>query len=594
MRIKSIFSIMLVILLGASILPLGAVTIVDDFNRASLGSNWSADPEYAIVTNTLSNTSTVGSWDYVAVYTAQASPSEVSMTFASTATTAGANASGLCMFLSSSNVSNAEGYMVMRRNEYLYLLPVVNGNVIRETEIAKVTATLGAPTAGDKITVAASSDASGYHFDFYINGNLDGRVTDAGKLYGNSYFYYSGVALFGNSSNNVDDFTLRAETIDVTSPSGGEVWLVGSAETIAWDISEFSDDVQIEYSTDSGATWTDIVSSTTNTGTYAWTIPNAPSENCLVRVSDAADGVPWGISTATFEITAEVQTVTVTSPNGGETWASSSAHDITWTSEGTIANVSISYSTDSGTTWTSIVASTPNDGSYSWTVPTVTTSTALVRVQDTDASPTDQSDAVFNISSSQVVLSVQSGSGEQDEDVTINVLLENQVPIRGVLFRLTDTPNELTATDVLGVGRASTFDVTFDESGTYVQVLIANTTSFTSIPAGSGAIAQINFHIDPAVTYGTTSSLTFSNVALSDDNNQAVVPSLVSGLFHYVLTGDIVPTGTVDNDDIDRMAEIILGTGDPATDIERLAGDIDQDGDIDVYDALAVVDLANP
>lgn len=74
--------------------------------------------------------------------------------------------------------------------------------------------------------------------------------------------------------------------------------------------------------------------------------------------------------------------LTVTSPNGGESWAGLSVHNITWTNTGSTvyANVKIQYSTDSGATWTEIVASTPNTGTYSWTVPNTASATCLIKV----------------------------------------------------------------------------------------------------------------------------------------------------------------------------------------------------------------------
>ena len=66
---------------------------------------------------------------------------------------------------------------------------------------------------------------------------------------------------------------------------------------------------------------------------------------------------------------AGLDTVQVLSPNGGEKLDGGSSHNITWTSTGTIANVNIDYSTNSGGSWTSVVAGTANDGSYAWTVP---------------------------------------------------------------------------------------------------------------------------------------------------------------------------------------------------------------------------------
>jgi len=93
--------------------------------------------------------------------------------------------------------------------------------------------------------------------------------------------------------------------------------------------------------------------------------------------------------------------IKVTSPDGGESWVVGTSHNITWTSEGTVNNVNIDYSTNSGTSWTPVVSDTPNDGTHPWTVPNAPSATCLVRVQEiTDGIPTDRSDAVFSIVSS--------------------------------------------------------------------------------------------------------------------------------------------------------------------------------------------------
>ncbi len=592
MRIKSIFSLMLIILFGASVLPSGAVTIVDDFNRASLGTNWAADPEYQIASNTLANTATAATWEYLAIYKALVSPYEVSMRFVLGGTSVGVNSGGLAMYLDSNNPATANGYFIMRRNGVIRLNPIINGVVNDGILLASVISTKPTTVAGDVIKVAAVTDGTGHHFTVSVNNQVDGTVTDPGKLYGNSLLYYAGLALYGDQNNNVDDYTLRAQQIFVTSPAGGESWVVGSVHNITWNISDFSADVKIEYSINSGTTWLNVVATTANTGTYSWTVPNNPSATCLVRISDAADGFPWGISPATFEITSVAQTITVTSPNGGESWASSSVHDITWTSSGGITNVAILYSADNGATWSSVIASTPNDGTHSWTLPASNTTQGLIKVQDTDGTPSDVSNAVFSITTSQVTLSIQSASGEQSETVILNVSLTNQIPIRGLQFRLTDTQDYLTCdlANVTPINRASTFTVQADEPDGYINVVMVNTTSFTSIAAGSGSILQIPFVVDGAAPYGESSSLTFSEVRMSNDSNQPVVPTLINGNFYYIEKGDINGSGTTDQADVDRIIEIILGLGAVPTDYERMAADMDKDGDIDIYDALRVID----
>jgi hypothetical protein len=47
-------------------------------------------------------------------------------------------------------------------------------------------------------------------------------------------------------------------------------------------------------------------------------------------------------------------TLTITIPNGGETWQIGSVHNITWNTSGSVDYVDIGYSLDGGSTWTDI------------------------------------------------------------------------------------------------------------------------------------------------------------------------------------------------------------------------------------------------
>ncbi len=88
----------------------------------------------------------------------------------------------------------------------------------------------------------------------------------------------------------------------VTSPNGGENWCVGKSEEITWSSEGFSGlFVKIEYSTNAGTSWETIEDSTQNDGTYSWTIPDTPSDSCLMKVSDV-DGIPYDKSNGFFTI----------------------------------------------------------------------------------------------------------------------------------------------------------------------------------------------------------------------------------------------------------------------------------------------------
>lgn len=112
-------------------------------------------------------------------------------------------------------------------------------------------------------------------------------------------------------------FWIGGPQIRVTSPNGGEVWLVDETRDVTW-VSEnfYGENVDIEFSADGGSSWSTIVSSTPNDGVYAWLIPDSTSDICLVKVSDSEDGDPSDqsddffsiIYTSYFEIDAEPDT----------------------------------------------------------------------------------------------------------------------------------------------------------------------------------------------------------------------------------------------------------------------------------------------
>lgn len=248
-----------------------------------------------------------------------------------------------------------------------------------------------------------------------ITNSDSGRIVITQTSFSNwtriNYFFNSGQdytsyllkfeeAADGNSvTMYLDDFAILPvpgqATVQVTSPNGGENWFVNSQQNITWTSTNVTD-IKIDYSTNNGALWLNVVSSVpAASGSYTWTIPNTPSTQCLIRVSDASLASRFDISDSVFSIT---PLITVTSPNGGENWVGDTEHNITWTSQ-VITNVSIDYSTDNGSTWVSVVASVPAPaGSYNWLVPNTPSTQCLVRISDaSNVNVNDVSDGTFTI-----------------------------------------------------------------------------------------------------------------------------------------------------------------------------------------------------
>jgi hypothetical protein len=184
----------------------------------------------------------------------------------------------------------------------------------------------------------------------------------------------------------------------LTSPNGGESWRAGTRRNITWGSGGEVGNVKIEVSTNNKSSWTTVISSTANDGTHSWLVPNTPSAQCFIKISEAADGDPSDVSDSAFTILPQVKAINLTSPNGGENWTAGSTHNITWTTTGTVGKVKIEYSIDNGSNWSEIIDSTTNDGSHSWTVPNTPSTECLVKISEvSDSDLVDFSESTFAI-----------------------------------------------------------------------------------------------------------------------------------------------------------------------------------------------------
>lgn len=87
-------------------------------------------------------------------------------------------------------------------------------------------------------------------------------------------------------------------------------------------------------------------------------------------------------------------------PNGGESWRFGSLPKIEWNVGLGISNVKLEYTTNGGSSWISIINSTPNNGSYLWeTMPNISTSSAKIRITDINTTESDESNNFFSINS---------------------------------------------------------------------------------------------------------------------------------------------------------------------------------------------------
>lgn len=131
----------------------------------------------------------------------------------------------------------------------------------------------------------------------------------------------------GTITFTVDSTNPSVSAATILTPNGGE-FLKGSTGTginITWNTGIITDTniatipISLDYSTDSGSTWTNITTGLANNGSYLWT-PPAPTYNSnTIRVrlvaTDKVGHASSDTSDANFSIDSTLPTISVTSPN---------------------------------------------------------------------------------------------------------------------------------------------------------------------------------------------------------------------------------------------------------------------------------------
>jgi len=127
-----------------------------------------------------------------------------------------------------------------------------------------------------------------------------------------------------------------------------------------------------------------------------------------IRVTSVSD--PEDVDTSDQDFTIGGGKISLTSPDGGDTWPIGSLQAIQWTSSGFTGKVKIELSRDGGTTWKTLVGSTANDGEHVWKVTGAATTEARIRVSSlVDSGAEDTSEAYFRIGGGTLSLTSPNG-----------------------------------------------------------------------------------------------------------------------------------------------------------------------------------------
>ncbi len=191
---------------------------------------------------------------------------------------------------------------------------------------------------------------------------------------------------------------VQAPSITVISPNGGEAWMEGQSRTISWTSDGYTGTINIAYSTAGpGGTFIPIASAVADSGSYSWFLPEAESNQCLVRItatgSSAAD-----TSDNLFSMEPSPEIV-LTAPNGNGIYIVDNSIDITWTYNNVSGDVLIQLIKGAGTVAGTLGTVPVADQHFQWTVPAGTTvgNDYRIRLSSTTPALEDLSDAYFAI-----------------------------------------------------------------------------------------------------------------------------------------------------------------------------------------------------
>ncbi len=131
------------------------------------------------------------------------------------------------------------------------------------------------------------------------------------------------------------------------------------------------------------------------TGTITGRLSDGSVVNNEFHVMTLSNYGPW--PNGDIIITQSLPALTITSPQGGESFHAGQQMTINWQGADYISNVELAYSIDAGQNWTSI-ATVPNlPGAFSWVVPQVNSQQCLIRILDTDVAGVFDDSTQFTI-----------------------------------------------------------------------------------------------------------------------------------------------------------------------------------------------------
>lgn len=209
------------------------LSVLDDFNRSSIGPDWVYDEPYWQILNGELDTTPAADheWRYLAVF--QPVFNDATRKIYSVAYRWGRNVDELGiregafgLMLDRPDHLASGHWLWHRTNWFEVWLWIIKNGTWEYTpgegkEVDTAPSSLGAnPVAGDVITAYIRNEPDAVYYDYYVNNFFDATVKDEAKEFPKSDKWYVGAFIHGQELNNqIDDFTVTWLEGDVIGPA---------------------------------------------------------------------------------------------------------------------------------------------------------------------------------------------------------------------------------------------------------------------------------------------------------------------------------------------------------------------------------------
>lgn len=190
----------------------------------------------------------------------------------------------------------------------------------------------------------------------------------------------------------------REKFIKILTPNGGETWTIGEKYQITWEEQILGSDVKIELLPAKGQPTT--ITEGARNGSFEWLVPDIVEGEYRIRITSNDYPEIKGISDNAFNIDngQPSEFITVTSPNGGESWTVGEMRVITWNRNLLVDRVKITL-LDRNLPVLTITESVTGT-MFSWNIPIGLSYSRDYKVEiqsNTNPGISDQSDNAFEI-----------------------------------------------------------------------------------------------------------------------------------------------------------------------------------------------------